>query len=155
MPSVTELNALNLDLVIKGTSRSFIINFSSGTTGKPKAVGTFHRSLVANITLTSQSPWYPSKKSKQQERSLMVIPLFHGYGGIMVYHSLYNGELVVTMSRFKPKEFLQALQDYKVEPLNEAKTICESRLSFPSDNVGIFSCTYYPISSYKFNCFQF
>ena len=84
--------------------------FSSGTTGFSKGVMMTHYNLIAELCiLTINGP--PSDVLIV----LNVLPFYHVYGLVIILGlHLYLGSNMVSLSRFEPHAFLQAIQDYKV-----------------------------------------
>jgi acyl-CoA synthetase (AMP-forming)/AMP-acid ligase II len=84
--------------------------FSSGTTGFPKGVMLTHRNLVANICQCAvAAPLRPD------DVLIGVLPFFHIYGMVVTLgYGLWRGATIVTLPRFDPEQFLQAMQDHRV-----------------------------------------
>ncbi|XP_065221532.1 uncharacterized protein LOC135846386 [Planococcus citri] len=100
-PSVSELN-------------TSLILFSSGSTGLPKGV------MLSNISVI-----YLFNMMKLQKEMLLdydpvtlsVIPMFHGYGVLLVLRSFVTGGCILSLKKFNPEQFLAAIEKYKVTDL--------------------------------------
>ena len=87
--------------------------YSSGTSGLPKGVMLTHENIVSNVFQFSQAAGWPDTAI-----SLAFLPMFHIYGMTVVLLSgLATGMTLVTIPKFEPEQFLQALQDYRVTHL--------------------------------------
>ncbi|KAG8862452.1 hypothetical protein FRB96_001523 [Tulasnella sp. 330] len=121
------------------------LSFSSGTTGKPKAVAIAHYSVISNVLQFATSnhnndPAIPLSAAKFNagEVATCVLPLFHIYGLVINLHlSLFSGVCVrssiplryvvdkmacsklslVIFSKFNWVEFLKSLVKYQVTHL--------------------------------------
>ncbi|MFE3110297.1 AMP-binding protein [Kitasatospora indigofera] len=92
---------------------------SSGSTGRPKAVMLTHRNMSANVLQTCTAT-----PLDEGERVLAVAPFHHAFGLLMVMNSsLRQGATVVTMPRFDPQAYLQAIQDHRITRLYVVPTI--------------------------------
>jgi acyl-CoA synthetase (AMP-forming)/AMP-acid ligase II len=92
---------------------------SSGSTGYPKGVMLTHRNMIANVVQTSMGAPLCGT-----EQVLAVPPFHHAFGLIMAMNaSLLQGATIVTMSRFEPEGYLQAIQDHRVTRLYIVPTI--------------------------------
>jgi acyl-CoA synthetase (AMP-forming)/AMP-acid ligase II len=92
---------------------------SSGSTGYPKGVLLTHRNMIANVLQTTMGA-----PSGEHEKVLAVPPFHHAFGLIMVMNSsLLNGATIVTMPRFDPEAYLQAVQDHRITRLFVVPTI--------------------------------
>ncbi|MFE3113420.1 AMP-binding protein [Kitasatospora indigofera] len=92
---------------------------SSGSTGRPKGVMLTHRNMSANVLQT-----IGGAPLDEGERVLAVAPFHHAFGLIMVMNaSLRQGATVVTMPRFDPQGYLQAIQDHRITRLYVVPTI--------------------------------
>ncbi|MEU6644886.1 AMP-binding protein [Saccharomonospora sp. NPDC046836] len=84
--------------------------FSSGTTGMAKGVRLSHRNLVANLAQTRVG-WRITGDDVQAA----VLPFFHIYGFTIILNSgLLGGATVVTLPRFEPAGYLEALAEHRV-----------------------------------------
>ncbi|GGV52101.1 AMP-dependent synthetase [Kitasatospora herbaricolor] len=92
---------------------------SSGSTGRPKGVMLTHRNMSANVLQTNGGA-----PLEEGERVLAVAPFHHAFGLIMVLNaSLRQGATVVTMPRFDPQGYLQAIQEHRITRLYVVPTI--------------------------------
>ncbi|HEX8095854.1 AMP-binding protein [Jatrophihabitans sp.] len=92
---------------------------SSGSTGLPKSVALTHRNLVAaTLQTVTGIPLQPG------DTTLAVPPFHHAFGLIMVMHAtLAQGATLVTMPRFEPTAYLQAIQDHRITRLYVVPTL--------------------------------
>ncbi|KAI0767430.1 acetyl-CoA synthetase-like protein [Fomes fomentarius] len=117
-----------------------LLLFSSGTTGKPKAVMMSHYSLVANLVqmlsylrLTDDSIPMAQKRYRPGSVGLLILPLFHAYGLHMVlFGSMVFGSTLVISARFQLERMLQSIQQYRVTHLYlvppHAVLLCKSSI---------------------------
>lgn len=95
-----------------------MIPFSSGTTGLPKGAEITHRNLVANfeimdVPLPDERIVHPAI-GDFQEVVPIVLPVYHAYAiTVLLINKLAIGCKLVTLPRFKPATFLQALDDHR------------------------------------------
>src|SRR6266508_2752288 len=88
-----------------------VIQFTCGTTSRPKGVMLSHRNLVANAIQTRH--WIP-KADEGKERFLSVLPFSHSYGlttALNVPVSL--GASMILKTQFQVKEILLAIKNYR------------------------------------------
>lgn len=92
-----------------------VLPFSSGTSGRPKAVMLTHRNLVA---ITRQVEGAGLTSFDETARALAVLPFFHIYGMVaLMSFPLYRGACCVTLPRFELEPFLQVAQDQRATHL--------------------------------------
>ena len=87
--------------------------YSSGTTGLAKGVVLTHRTLVSNVC-----QYLDVQKLADRDVSLIVLPMYHIFGfTVCTLCGLTAGATSVTMPRFEPEPFLQAIEKYRVTHL--------------------------------------
>jgi 4-coumarate--CoA ligase len=100
------------------SNRTFIVPFSSGTTGKPKGVMISHRNFICNMlqvdALDGRSLSKPHP-SLPQVSCMIPLPLFHIYGTLMAAMGFYTGSKTVYMSAFDLVQFLELVQRHKIQ----------------------------------------
>lgn len=85
--------------------------FSSGTSGRPKAVMLTHRTLIANA-----HQFVIGMPIADGTRLIAVLPFFHIYGLVIIMlTSLWRRRPLVVMPRFELEPFLEAIARYRVE----------------------------------------
>jgi acyl-CoA synthetase (AMP-forming)/AMP-acid ligase II len=96
-----------------------VILHSSGSTGYPKGVMLTHRNMIASALQTQLVA-----PSAGDEKVLAVPPFHHAFGLSMVMNAgLLQGVTMVTMPRFEPEAFLQAIQDHRITRLYAVPTM--------------------------------
>ncbi|MBI4455173.1 MAG: AMP-binding protein [Acidobacteria bacterium] len=82
--------------------------YTSGTTSHPKGVLLSHRNILACLESLRQA-WH----WQENDRLLLVLPLFHVHGLIVAAHgSVWNGSEIVLHRKFDVEETLRDLQQY-------------------------------------------
>ncbi|PGH11413.1 hypothetical protein AJ79_04914 [Helicocarpus griseus UAMH5409] len=99
------------------------LNYSSGTTGRPKGVAISHYNIVANIEQTIFMRFL-HKKTRRQERWLGFLPLYHAYAQLYTIVMAVKLHIpVYLMKEFHFEDFLRAIQAYKITNLQVAPPI--------------------------------
>ncbi|KAK0370746.1 hypothetical protein CLIM01_11904 [Colletotrichum limetticola] len=100
-----------------------VLNFSSGTTGKPKACMITHRNLVANAEQTLHLDRVSDLRAKDQGSSThnvhcAFLPLYHA-SGLMTYCvvNVRRSCTTVTMRKFSLELLLSTIQGFRVTHL--------------------------------------
>lgn len=59
-----------------------------------------------------------------QSTTICVLPMFHIYGlNAVGFGMLYYGGKIITLPKFDPQQFSEALLKYKVRPVYQIKTL--------------------------------
>ncbi|XP_026671441.1 luciferin 4-monooxygenase-like [Ceratina calcarata] len=87
---------------------------SSGTTGFPKGVMLSHKNLVTFI-YSFRTP--SLLELRNGDRTLLFLPLFHGYAVGMIITSIDAGAAICLMRKFNMDDFLATIEKYKVTML--------------------------------------
>ncbi|KAJ1743969.1 2-acylglycerol O-acyltransferase 1 [Coemansia sp. RSA 1086] len=112
-----------------------LITFSSGTTGKPKGIMLSHRSVVSMYAVFGSAVAYRDTLTKyhsmnKQHKVLSAFPLWHIYGfALLCYQSLYSGCCVVQLPEFELTNYLQAIEQYRVDRLVAAPSMLHTLLA--------------------------
>lgn len=110
--------------------------YSSGTTGVSKGVMLTHRNLVSNI----MQILYPLQ-FEHDEPILTFLPMFHIYGfTILTLAILAWGGTVITMAKFEPEPFLQAIATHRIRRLYVVPPIVQFLAKHPLVNQYDLSC---------------
>lgn len=88
-----------------------VLQYTGGTTGKPKGVMLTHRNLIANTIQTNESLRALSKP--EGEKVLMIIPLFHVYGASVLNTAILKGNNLILLPRFEVEEVVETIQKHK------------------------------------------
>ena len=87
-----------------------VILYTSGTTGRPKAVALSEENLLSNVDGCKQATGFD-----QSRTMLAVLPLFHSYGlTLTLLLPLTEGASVVVPERFNPRQVLQLIEQHRV-----------------------------------------
>jgi len=85
------------------------ILYTSGTTGEPKGTMLthanlfFHADVIVNLL-----------KLGDNDRALMVVPAFHGFGITVILCSLVTGSSFVLLDPFNPVEIFEQIEKHKI-----------------------------------------
>jgi long-chain acyl-CoA synthetase len=87
-----------------------VVLYTSGTTGRPKAVALSEQNLLANVDGCKRATGFDDSRTM-----LAVLPLFHSYGLTMtILLPLTEGASVVVPERFAPRQILQLIEQHRV-----------------------------------------
>ncbi|CAE6424517.1 unnamed protein product [Rhizoctonia solani] len=100
-------------------------SFSSGTTGKPKAVAIPHHSIIANVLqkakhnrITDPTLSRKAARYRRGDVAMAVLPMFHIYGLIVVTHfNIFAGLPLVIIPKFNFEEMLKSIVKYQITHL--------------------------------------
>ncbi|TFK36900.1 amp dependent CoA ligase [Crucibulum laeve] len=104
-------------------TRLAFLSFSSGTTGKPKAVAIPHYSVIANIIQMAthyrlHDPAWTDKRMNPGDIAIAVLPFFHIYGLVVIMHYLlFCGMSLVVVPKFNLADFLRSVVRHRVTHL--------------------------------------
>ncbi|KAG1784859.1 uncharacterized protein HD556DRAFT_1461201 [Suillus plorans] len=111
----------------KGEAKTKVafLSFSSGTTGKPKAVAIPHYAPIVNVIQMAQqqkvnenyAPW-EERRYRPGDVVAGVLPFFHIYGLVVVINFMtFCGLSVVVMPKFNFTEFLESIVRHRISHL--------------------------------------
>ncbi|KAF8558343.1 acetyl-CoA synthetase-like protein [Imleria badia] len=103
-------------------SRVAFLNFSSGTTGKPKAVAISHYAPIVNVIqmaihnkINRDDCAWEDRRYRPGDVAAGILPLFHIYGLIVSLHFLiFCGVTLVVVPKFNFTDFLQSISRHKI-----------------------------------------
>ncbi len=88
-----------------------VLQYTGGTTGRPKAAMLSHRNLVANVT---QADAWNTTRRPGEEVVLAAIPFFHIYGlTVALFLGFVEGATVVIQTRPEIRELLTLIDRYR------------------------------------------
>ena len=85
-----------------------ILLFTSGTTGRPKAVPLRHDAFVV-YALDNVEPANPDI----EEQNILTVPLYHVAGIQSMFPAIYGGRTLVMMRQFELKEWMETVEREK------------------------------------------
>ncbi|KAI0706143.1 phenylacetyl-CoA ligase [Cytidiella melzeri] len=98
-----------------------LLNFSSGTTGRPKAVAIPHYAVMANVIQMAhygRAADATTARYKPGQVVLAALPFYHIYGLIVVMHFyIFVGFSLVVMPKFTIEGLLHNIQHYRINHL--------------------------------------
>ncbi|ABQ67893.1 AMP-dependent synthetase and ligase [Rhizorhabdus wittichii RW1] len=103
------------------------IQYTGGTSGRPKGVELTHGAIAANIA--QREAMLPT--SFGGEKILCLMPMFHSFGTAMCLHlaAACGGELVI-MPAYRPADTLAAIRQHGINLFPAGPTVYTSLLSF-------------------------
>jgi long-chain acyl-CoA synthetase len=107
-----------------------VVQYTGGTTGKPKGVLLSHASLCANVR--QLRAWF-TRAEPGNERFLAVLPFCHAFGmtAVMNFAVALGGELII-LPRFRPAEALRAIERRRITLLVGVPALFQALLDSPS-----------------------
>ncbi|KAI0080345.1 amp dependent CoA ligase [Panus rudis PR-1116 ss-1] len=102
-----------------------LLNFSSGTTGRPKAVAIPHYAVIANVIQMAVHSKANEEYTSWEERryrpgdvTYSVLPFYHIYGLVVNLHFyLFCGYSLVVSTKFNFLQMLKSIERYKISHL--------------------------------------
>jgi acyl-CoA synthetase (AMP-forming)/AMP-acid ligase II len=104
-----------------------LILFTSGTTGRPKAVGITSRRLTMRIRGMAA----PFRADARPSIGMMCVPFFHVGGALGALGSLYSGNTLVVQARFDAGEWLRLVSEHRVATTFMVPTMLQRILDHP------------------------
>lgn len=103
------------------------IQYTSGTTGNPKAVMSTHTTILNNALISGEKFNYTSS-----DRLITCLPLFHVMGLVLcAFVCFANGATVVLVERFSTKKVLNAIEKERCTVINGVPTMFKFLLTYP------------------------
>ncbi|KAF8133973.1 hypothetical protein EV363DRAFT_1430490 [Boletus edulis] len=107
----------------EGKTKVAFLNFSSGTTGKPKVIAIPHYAPIANVIQLAahhrvNDPNWEDQRFKPGDICCAVLPLYHIYGLVFNTHlSFFCGMPIVLITKFNFVNFLESIVRHRVTHL--------------------------------------
>ncbi len=102
------------------------LQYTGGTTGRPKGAMLSHRAIATNIA--QREVLLPTTP---EDRILGVMPLFHVYAQAMCLHmAAYAGGALVLVPRYHPDLVVEAVRDHGVSVFSAGPTIYNGLLGY-------------------------
>ncbi len=103
------------------------LQFTGGTTGRPKGVMLSHRAIATNVA--QREAVVPSNFG--DERIICVMPLFHIFAMAMGLHlAAYAAGTLVILPRYRPDWVMDAIERYAITRFPAGPTVFNSLLGF-------------------------
>jgi fatty-acyl-CoA synthase len=133
-PSATERTALAQLVASLSPTEMANIQFTSGTTGAPKAATLTHRSILNNARFMGAALNY-----SREDRVCVPVPLYHCFGCVVgsLACVVHGATLVLPSAMFEPDRALQAVEDERCTSLYGVPTMFSAMLALaPKSNLG-------------------
>ncbi|KIJ62741.1 hypothetical protein HYDPIDRAFT_114438 [Hydnomerulius pinastri MD-312] len=108
----------------EGKTKVAFLNFSSGTTGRPKAVAIPHYAPIANVIQLAahhrvNDPSWEDQRFRPGDICCAVLPLYHIYGLVFnTHYSFFCGmPIVLTTTKFNFLDFLKSIARHRITHL--------------------------------------
>lgn len=103
-----------------------MIQYTGGTTGRPKGVMLTHRAIAANVA--QREALLPTRPD---DRFLCMMPLFHSFALAMhLYQALWCAGTLVILPRYRPDWVVAALRDERITVLAAGATVFTGLLGY-------------------------
>ena len=103
-----------------------MIQYTGGTTGRPKGVMLTHRAIAANVA--QREALLPTRDS---DRFLCMMPLFHSFALAMhLYQALWCAGTLVILPRYRPDWVVAALREECITVLAAGATVFTGLLGY-------------------------
>lgn len=103
-----------------------MIQYTGGTTGRPKGVMLTHRAIATNIA--QREAFLPTREG---DRFLCMMPLFHSFALAMhLYQSLWCAGTLVILPRYRPDWVVAALASERITVLAAGATVFTGLLGY-------------------------
>jgi long-chain acyl-CoA synthetase len=110
--SLLYTNSKIIDVQINPKEDVAVLQYTGGTTGRPKGAMLTHFNLYANV---KQLIAWTTNIDYGSERTLIVIPLFHVYAmTVGMNYTLAIGGNVVLLPKFDLKQVIEAIEKHKI-----------------------------------------
>jgi long-chain acyl-CoA synthetase len=129
-----ELTTRQPDTQPEDRSLGAIMNYTSGTTGRPKGVRRpLPTTAIDETDLGVALDGYGVRDAETDNVHLLACPWYHTAPMVMVAPSMHRGHTVVIQDRFDPERTLQLIDRYKVTITHLVPTQFVRLLALPQD----------------------
>ena len=111
-PTLLELMAdqpTTFDTVMRNADDACLIIYTSGTTGQPKGAELSHSNMLLNCMVGSRV-----FESLPEDRTLIVLPLFHSFAMATLNVTLLNHGTMILLPRFESDTVLETFQNENI-----------------------------------------
>lgn len=126
MPAIDAVEPLNTIHDCDSDNVAILV-YTSGTTGNPKGVMLTHGGMRGNTEAVAALFDF-----KRDYRALLVLPLSHVYGIMLLNLQHLSGGVYRLLQRFDAEEVLQTIQDFKVERCSLVPAMMVALLHHPN-----------------------
>jgi long-chain acyl-CoA synthetase len=119
-----------------------VVQFTGGTTGRPKGAMLTHRAVAANVAQRECA--LPTDFG--DERVLCMMPLFHSFAAAMCLNlAAYAAGTLVILPRYRPDWVIEAVREHRITRLPAGPTVFNSLLAYDGFDAAAFAslrCAY-------------